>query len=306
MQVDETPRSFLSPFFRRYFLVLLLPWLSSNCQSVSLCMLFLADRCSVQPSVSYFSRSPSLFFSLALTLSCRSLPKPPIEEVFFFFSLPLKSWKPCEVFWFSACGCARSFVNASFFRASVKETRERMLLFQMKKYCTRQSGHCWKSMSSALKTALLLSLHPFSPKPINSPPLFCLPHQQVQGQLPPLMIPVFPPDQRTLAAAAAQQGFLMPPGFNYKPGCSEYTFSTRVTRGAFPLQQGRNSLFPHRAGLFFPKKNRAGPSNNISLLREKPVQTHPSCLHFQSLALYLALMFSPFGSVLLSCLFFDA
>uniref|UniRef100_A0A8C6KNR5 SRY-box transcription factor 5 n=1 Tax=Nothobranchius furzeri TaxID=105023 RepID=A0A8C6KNR5_NOTFU len=46
-------------------------------------------------------------------------------------------------------------------------------------------------------------------------------HQQVQGQLPPLMIPVFPPDQRTLAAAAAQQGFLVPPGFNYKPGCSD-------------------------------------------------------------------------------------
>ncbi|XP_051976779.1 transcription factor SOX-5 isoform X4 [Xyrauchen texanus] len=45
--------------------------------------------------------------------------------------------------------------------------------------------------------------------------------QQVQGQLPPLMIPVFPPDQRTLAAAAAQQGFLIPPGFNYKPGCSD-------------------------------------------------------------------------------------
>uniref|UniRef100_A0A3P8P262 HMG box domain-containing protein n=1 Tax=Astatotilapia calliptera TaxID=8154 RepID=A0A3P8P262_ASTCA len=48
--------------------------------------------------------------------------------------------------------------------------------------------------------------------------------QQIQvrpGQLPPLMIPVFPPDQRTLAAAAAQQGFLMPPGFNYKPGCSD-------------------------------------------------------------------------------------
>uniref|UniRef100_A0A672NAM8 Transcription factor SOX-5-like n=1 Tax=Sinocyclocheilus grahami TaxID=75366 RepID=A0A672NAM8_SINGR len=44
---------------------------------------------------------------------------------------------------------------------------------------------------------------------------------QVQGQLPPLMIPVFPPDQRTLVAAAAQQGFLLPPGFNYKPGCSD-------------------------------------------------------------------------------------
>nr|XP_023992403.1 transcription factor SOX-5 [Salvelinus alpinus] len=35
------------------------------------------------------------------------------------------------------------------------------------------------------------------------------------------MIPVFPPDQRTLAVAAAQQGFLLPPGFNYKPGCSD-------------------------------------------------------------------------------------
>ncbi|MEE6477426.1 hypothetical protein FKM82_011509 [Ascaphus truei] len=45
--------------------------------------------------------------------------------------------------------------------------------------------------------------------------------QQVQGQLPPLMIPVFPPDQRTLAAAAAQQGFLIPPGFSYKAGCSD-------------------------------------------------------------------------------------
>ncbi|XP_063251306.1 transcription factor SOX-5 isoform X7 [Prinia subflava] len=44
--------------------------------------------------------------------------------------------------------------------------------------------------------------------------------QQVQGQMPPLMIPVFPPDQRTLAAAA-QQGFLLPPGFSYKAGCSD-------------------------------------------------------------------------------------
>ncbi|KAM7335685.1 hypothetical protein ACRRTK_006162 [Alexandromys fortis] len=34
------------------------------------------------------------------------------------------------------------------------------------------------------------------------------------------MIPVFPPDQRTLAAAA-QQGFLLPPGFSYKAGCSD-------------------------------------------------------------------------------------
>lgn len=33
------------------------------------------------------------------------------------------------------------------------------------------------------------------------------------------MIPIFPHDQRTLAAAAAaQQGFLFPPGMSYKPG----------------------------------------------------------------------------------------
>ncbi|MEQ2302374.1 Transcription factor SOX-5 [Ameca splendens] len=70
------------------------------------------------------------------------------------------------------------------------------------------------------------SLHPFFffshlSFRILPPVVFSLLHQQVQGQLPPLMIPVFPPDQRTLAAAAAQQGFLMPPGFNYKPGCSD-------------------------------------------------------------------------------------
>uniref|UniRef100_A0A674I203 SRY-box transcription factor 6 n=1 Tax=Terrapene triunguis TaxID=2587831 RepID=A0A674I203_9SAUR len=42
---------------------------------------------------------------------------------------------------------------------------------------------------------------------------------QVQGHMPPLMIPIFPHDQRTLAAAAAaQQGFLFPPGITYKPG----------------------------------------------------------------------------------------
>uniref|UniRef100_A0A672MLC6 HMG box domain-containing protein n=1 Tax=Sinocyclocheilus grahami TaxID=75366 RepID=A0A672MLC6_SINGR len=42
--------------------------------------------------------------------------------------------------------------------------------------------------------------------------------QQVQGHMPPLMIPIFPHDQRTLAAAAAaQQGFLFPPGMSYKP-----------------------------------------------------------------------------------------
>ncbi|XP_052434622.1 transcription factor SOX-5 isoform X7 [Carassius gibelio] len=62
---------------------------------------------------------------------------------------------------------------------------------------------------------------------------------QVQGQLPPLMIPVFPPDQRTLAAAAAQQGFLLPPGFNYKPGCNDpypLQLIPAATPGLGPLQ----------------------------------------------------------------------
>ncbi|GAA6087082.1 transcription factor SOX-5 isoform X1 [Tachysurus ichikawai] len=78
---------------------------------------------------------------------------------------------------------------------------------------------------------------------------------QVQGQLPPLMIPVFPPDQRTLAAAAAQQGFLLPPGFNYKPGCNDpyplqlipttMAAAAAATPGLGPLQLQRSvSLFP--------------------------------------------------------------
>lgn len=80
----------------------------------------------------------------------------------------------------------------------------------------------------ASEMLILFSFSPFSPPLLPHPTLslFSLLPQQVQGQLPPLMIPVFPPDQRTLAAAAAQQGFLMPPGFNYKPGCSESVLHT--------------------------------------------------------------------------------
>lgn len=142
--------------------------------------------------------------------------------------------------------------------------------------------------------------------PIPSP-LFYLLHQQVQGQLPPLMIPVFPPDQRTLAAAAAQQGFLMPPGFNYKPGCSEYTVTHRyivkilVCLWWFSLRKVEPDFPTQEAGLV-PK--RWAYPNNISLLREKPVQIRPSCLHCQPLLLYLPLVLSPFGSILSSCLFF--
>lgn len=154
------------------------------------------------------------------------------------------------------------------------------------------------------------------------PPLFFpLLHQQVQGQLPPLMIPVFPPDQRTLAAAAAQQGFLMPPGFNYKPGCSEWhpcarthavhswigatfrvAFMCDVSHVFHQASKVESYHFPTQGVWLFPKR-RARPYNNISLLIEKPVQIHPSCLH--SLYLSLPLSLSPFGSFLLSCLFFD-
>uniref|UniRef100_A0A673ADS7 Transcription factor SOX-6-like n=1 Tax=Sphaeramia orbicularis TaxID=375764 RepID=A0A673ADS7_9TELE len=67
---------------------------------------------------------------------------------------------------------------------------------------------------------------------------------QVQGHMPPLMIPVFPHDQRSLAAAAAaaQQGFLFPPGMSYKPG-ENYpmqfipsTMAAAAAAGLSPLQ----------------------------------------------------------------------
>ncbi|CAG5957556.1 unnamed protein product [Menidia menidia] len=65
----------------------------------------------------------------------------------------------------------------------------------------------------------------------------------VQGHMPPLMIPVFPHDQRSLAAAAAaQQGFLFPPGMSYKPG-ENYpmqfipsTMAAAAASGLSPLQ----------------------------------------------------------------------
>ncbi|XP_034430996.1 transcription factor SOX-6 isoform X6 [Hippoglossus hippoglossus] len=67
--------------------------------------------------------------------------------------------------------------------------------------------------------------------------------QQVQGHMPPLMIPIFPHDQRTLAAAAAaQQGFLFPPGLSYKPGDNypvqfiPSTMAAAAASGLSPLQ----------------------------------------------------------------------
>ncbi|XP_057692044.1 transcription factor SOX-6-like isoform X1 [Corythoichthys intestinalis] len=67
---------------------------------------------------------------------------------------------------------------------------------------------------------------------------------QVQGHMPPLMIPVFPHDQRSLAAAAAaaQQSFLFPPGMSYKPGDNypmqfiPSTMAAAAAAGLSPLQ----------------------------------------------------------------------
>ncbi|XP_052336665.1 transcription factor SOX-6 [Oncorhynchus keta] len=67
---------------------------------------------------------------------------------------------------------------------------------------------------------------------------------QVQGHMPPLMIPVFPHDQRSLAAAAAaaQQGFLFPHNMSYKPGDNypmqfiPSTIAAAAASGLSPLQ----------------------------------------------------------------------
>ncbi|XP_066176918.1 transcription factor SOX-6 isoform X6 [Sylvia atricapilla] len=67
--------------------------------------------------------------------------------------------------------------------------------------------------------------------------------QQVQGHMPPLMIPIFPHDQRTLAAAAAaQQGFLFPPGITYKPGKMGIKATPSPYSGSHKSQ---TSFFPH-------------------------------------------------------------
>ncbi|XP_029020011.1 transcription factor SOX-5 isoform X2 [Betta splendens] len=112
--------------------------------------------------------------------------------------------------------------------------------------------------------------------------------QQVQGQLPPLMIPVFPPDQRTLAAAAAQQGFLMPPGFNYKPGCSDpyplqlipttMAAAAAATPGLGPLQLQQLYAAQLAAMQVSPEaKQRGGsllPQANLGT-HSPPGNTHP-------------------------------
>uniref|UniRef100_A0A3Q3R7A9 HMG box domain-containing protein n=1 Tax=Monopterus albus TaxID=43700 RepID=A0A3Q3R7A9_MONAL len=68
--------------------------------------------------------------------------------------------------------------------------------------------------------------------------------QQIQVSLSLISVPyIFPHDQRTLAAAAAaQQGFLFPPGMSYKPGDNypvqfiPSTMAAAATSGLSPLQ----------------------------------------------------------------------
>uniref|UniRef100_A0A3B4ZJ64 SRY-box transcription factor 5 n=1 Tax=Stegastes partitus TaxID=144197 RepID=A0A3B4ZJ64_9TELE len=113
------------------------------------------------------------------------------------------------------------------------------------------------------------------------------PQHQVQGQLPPLMIPVFPPDQRTLAAAAAQQGFLMPPGFNYKPGCDPYPLqlipttmaaAAAATPGLGPLQLQQLYAAQLAAMQVSPGAKQHGgslpPQANLGT-HSPPTNTHP-------------------------------
>ncbi|CAL8318750.1 unnamed protein product [Lota lota] len=126
---------------------------------------------------------------------------------------------------------------------SIGERREGQKTQERERKARRAERELSESARSSRSIYLLASLLSLSTTPTPPPP----PSpgvQQVQGQLPPLMIPVFPPDQRSLAAAAAQQGFLMPPGFNYKPGCSDSyplqliptTMAAAATPGLGPLQ----------------------------------------------------------------------
>ncbi|XP_016128613.1 transcription factor SOX-6 isoform X4 [Sinocyclocheilus grahami] len=99
--------------------------------------------------------------------------------------------------------------------------------------------------------------------------------QQVQGHMPPLMIPIFPHDQRTLAAAAAaQQGFLFPPGMSYKPGDNypvqfiPSTMAAAAASGLNPLQL-QQLYAAHLASM------QVSPGAKMPLLSQPPNSTGP-------------------------------
>lgn len=84
--------------------------LSVSPSHASLCVLFLAERCLVQPSVSYFSLFLSPYRSFSLSPS-PAVPAKATHRRSFFLLLLLKSWKPCEVVWLSADGRAERVVS---------------------------------------------------------------------------------------------------------------------------------------------------------------------------------------------------
>uniref|UniRef100_A0A7N8XB19 SRY-box transcription factor 6 n=1 Tax=Mastacembelus armatus TaxID=205130 RepID=A0A7N8XB19_9TELE len=100
---------------------------------------------------------------------------------------------------------------------------------------------------------------------------------QVQGHMPPLMIPVFPHDQRSLAAAAAaQQGFLFPPGMSYKPVVQSRLHTTnqlyaaqlasmQISPGAkmAPLPQAPTSSGPLSPSALKSEKRASSPVSQI-------------------------------------------
>lgn len=77
--------------------------------------------------------------------------------------------------------------------------------------CERERLHC-VVMGLHLHVSLRTSISPFI---------------QVQGHMTPLVIPMFPHDQRSLAAPPPH-GYLLPPGLPYKPGT--HTNKTTQTR----------------------------------------------------------------------------
>ncbi|KAK6318536.1 hypothetical protein J4Q44_G00118270 [Coregonus suidteri] len=96
---------------------------------------------------------------------------------------------------------------------------------------------------------------------------------QVQGHMPPLMIPVFPHDQRSLAAAnATQQGFLFPPNMSYKPGDNypmQFIPSTMAAAAASGLSPLHLQLFGLNSTrrVWRKKKDEYNPKNTIPTVK---------------------------------------
>ncbi|XP_016341241.1 transcription factor SOX-6 isoform X4 [Sinocyclocheilus anshuiensis] len=98
---------------------------------------------------------------------------------------------------------------------------------------------------------------------------------QVQGHMPPLMIPIFPHDQRTLAAAAAaQQGFLFPPGMSYKPG-DNYPVQFIPSTMAAAAASGLNPLQLQQLYAAQLASMQVSPGAKMPLLSQPPNSTGP-------------------------------